>query len=144
MLGMRNVSDFSINFSDITFRIYRFGYFRICYDTSSNILHDLVSFLLYVFQMQNVIIRKQIEAVLFLLNNNVHVYCVLYYVIVDRSQGFFVVLSLNILYTGCPRKSGYGRMYPYLKIYFMYILVNMISYSHVFFKVVATNPRPID
>ncbi len=47
-------------------------------------------------------------------------------------------------YTGCPRKSGYERMCPYLKTYFMYVLETMISYSHVFFKVVTTNPRSID
>ena len=57
-----------------------------------------------------------------------------------KRHSFFSVESCS----GCPRKNGYERMCPYLKTYFMYVLVTMISYSHVLFKVVATNPRSID
>ena len=44
---------------------------------------------------------------------------------------------------GVPEKAG-TRMCPYFKAYVMYVLVTMISDSHVLFKVVATNPRSID
>ena len=35
-------------------------------------------------------------------------------------------------------------MCPYLKTYFMHVVVTVISYSHILFKVVATNPSSMD
>ena len=38
-----------------------------------------------------------------------------------------LVIGLIPHCTGCPRKSGYERMSPYLKTYFVHVLVTMIS-----------------
>ena len=45
---------------------------------------------------------------------------------------------------GVPEKADTNVCVHNLKTYFMHVFVTMISYSHVLFKVVATNPRSID
>ncbi len=63
---------------------------------------------------------------------------------INRTIGLPGILSVFLSYTVCPRKSGYEHMCQYLTTHFMYIDIINIYYSHILYKVVATNPSSID